>query len=275
MKNIFFILTIWIISFAAFASNDVNCEALSQKASNYYPENKTIVLTRKINEVKRSYFYSAPNEECKIKNLFIVNNDIVNIYKEYFGFSYGSYVSTGGKINYGWINSSNLTKLNFNEPSLHSKRIAYDDFAITNGRDWISLDSSFPDFVTKNPEMKELSNSFIGDFPVGDTAYKYYSYDYKDFKFIASNTFFDAKQRDIDDYYITYILIKDNKYKTRRGIQIGDPVSKLTRIYPVSLYNSGGGVVQYKYGDMTLKFMINNQKTIESIELKIQSLLDR
>ncbi|WP_337262101.1 MULTISPECIES: hypothetical protein [unclassified Serratia (in: enterobacteria)] len=57
---------------------------------------------------KKVYFYSAPDEGCKIKGLFIVKGDLVNAYADYKGFSSIMYFKKNGEQVSGWIHSDSI-----------------------------------------------------------------------------------------------------------------------------------------------------------------------
>lgn len=56
----------------------------------------------------RLYFYSAPNDKCKISNnLFIIPKDTVVVYSEYNSFYYVMYIGKNNTVE-GWIDSKRL-----------------------------------------------------------------------------------------------------------------------------------------------------------------------
>ncbi|EMO5717048.1 hypothetical protein RVW00_002023 [Enterobacter bugandensis] len=61
-----------------------------------------------IHNAGRTYFYSAPDESCKIKDLFLVQGDLVNAYADYNGFSSIMYFTKNGDPVSGWIHSDTL-----------------------------------------------------------------------------------------------------------------------------------------------------------------------
>jgi hypothetical protein len=103
------------------------------------------------------------------------------------------------------------------------KEIAEEDFTITqvNGQQQISLDAPFKDFVTDETEMQTEDN-YVGETYSGDTAYKTYMHQYENFNLYISNTYYNTKNRNFDDYYITQIDVTAPAYQTTRGIKIGD-----------------------------------------------------
>lgn len=57
----------------------------------------------------RSYFYTAPNEKCKNKDLFIVKNNMVNAYLNYNKFSSVIYFKKNGESVSGWVHTDSIT----------------------------------------------------------------------------------------------------------------------------------------------------------------------
>lgn len=56
----------------------------------------------------RLYFYSAPNDKCKISNnLFIIPKDTVVVYSEYNNFYYVMYIGKNNTVE-GWVDSKRL-----------------------------------------------------------------------------------------------------------------------------------------------------------------------
>lgn len=55
----------------------------------------------------RSYFYSAPDDKCKISK-FIIFKDQVDAYMEYNGFYYIMYFGKNGVTTEGWMKSEHL-----------------------------------------------------------------------------------------------------------------------------------------------------------------------
>ncbi|MGK3141386.1 hypothetical protein [Pantoea sp. C2G6] len=62
----------------------------------------------KVSGKGRAYFYSAPNEKCKIKNLFIIPGDLVNASADYNDYTYIIYFKKDGDGVEGWVKSNRL-----------------------------------------------------------------------------------------------------------------------------------------------------------------------
>ncbi len=61
-----------------------------------------------VNDTNRVYIYSAPNEDCKINELFIVHGDLINAYADYQGFSSVMYFKKNGDTVSGWVHSDSI-----------------------------------------------------------------------------------------------------------------------------------------------------------------------
>lgn len=59
--------------------------------------------------IGRAYFYTAPNEKCKSKGVFIVRNDLVNAYLKYNKFSSIIYFKKNGESVSGWVHTDSIT----------------------------------------------------------------------------------------------------------------------------------------------------------------------
>ena len=62
----------------------------------------------KVSGKGRAYFYSAPNEKCAIKNLFIIPGDLVNASADYNNYTYVMFFTKDGKDVEGWVKSNRL-----------------------------------------------------------------------------------------------------------------------------------------------------------------------
>ncbi|UAN18876.1 MULTISPECIES: hypothetical protein [Enterobacterales] len=75
-------------------------------------QNQTLIPTNEsgyvVNDMHRVYFYSAPDEGCKIKGLFIVRGDLINVYADYQGFSSVMFFKKNGDTVSGWVHSDSI-----------------------------------------------------------------------------------------------------------------------------------------------------------------------
>ncbi|GKW26128.1 hypothetical protein PEC311524_37220 [Pectobacterium carotovorum subsp. carotovorum] len=56
----------------------------------------------------RTYLYSAPNENCKFKDIFLIAGDKIDVYAEYSGFFSMMYLKKNGEPVTGWIHSNSV-----------------------------------------------------------------------------------------------------------------------------------------------------------------------
>ncbi|TBN93440.1 hypothetical protein EYZ49_23365 [Salmonella enterica subsp. salamae serovar 13,22:z:-] len=85
------------------------CSSVSDKADT----ERTIIPSSdsgyKVLGEGRAFFYSAPNEKCKIKSLFLIPGDLVNALADYNNYTYIMYFTKDGKGVEGWVKSNRLT----------------------------------------------------------------------------------------------------------------------------------------------------------------------
>ena len=103
MRLILF-LSFLVSSFLSWGEcSDINISAEQKQSLNSTAESNYIVKYK-----SRVYFYSAPDEMCRIKNIFIIKNDVVSVYAEYKGFSSVMFFRKNGDPVSGWIHSDSI-----------------------------------------------------------------------------------------------------------------------------------------------------------------------
>ena len=105
MKKIALITTLLIVCGEASA---INCSQLSKIADdNSIPYGTKYSFVVKGQKGFRTYFYSAPSSECKIKQLFLIPKDSVVAYQEFNNenktWLYVMYIDKNGKDTEGWV----------------------------------------------------------------------------------------------------------------------------------------------------------------------------
>ncbi|GGC66033.1 hypothetical protein GCM10011396_11260 [Undibacterium terreum] len=87
-------------------------ESVCAKASVKAEKEKILVPAymsgRKVIGKGEAYFYTAPDEQCQVKNIFIIPNDVVQAYSDVENFTYVIYWNVKGKDVSGWMLSSRL-----------------------------------------------------------------------------------------------------------------------------------------------------------------------
>ncbi|MBD2801530.1 hypothetical protein ID854_13965 [Xenorhabdus sp. M] len=215
---------------------------------------------------KRTWFYNAPDEKCR-SNAFIIEGDLVIIYKTHKNYGYISYYSKDNIETKGWVSLSNLSKFNLASYKGNEEYINVSDFTITNGKVWITLNESYHLFEKRNIAGKQNYHNFIGGFMFGDYYYKFNQHDYNDFSLVTSNVNYDKRLMDMDgDYIISSITLKNRSYETLRGVKIGDSVDKVMDLYNHIPYNNNGKEIIFSLADMELSFELKDDK-VSSISM--------
>ncbi|MHA3052687.1 hypothetical protein [Acinetobacter sp. ANC 4640] len=111
MKNFLLLITFCLLSSSLYASP--NCDDLAKIAN----DNGAIYGSKYSFTVQgqkgfRSYFYSAPSEQCKINQLFIIPNDSVIAYQEFKNenqlWMYVMYIGKDGVDTEGWVKAKDF-----------------------------------------------------------------------------------------------------------------------------------------------------------------------
>jgi hypothetical protein len=95
-------------NFRKLPNNNERCVAINNDAEGELsktPSSESVYVVTDINHV---YFYSAPNEVCKIKDLFIIKGDTVKLQAEHKGFSSVVFFKKDGESVSGWIHSKSI-----------------------------------------------------------------------------------------------------------------------------------------------------------------------
>lgn len=152
------------------------------------------------------------------------------------------------------------------------KPLDTNDFTVTDGKNKISLDFAYQDFNIDLKEI-EMDNNFVGETTSGDYNYKHYVHQFDDFDIYVSNSDFDVKKRNFDDYYITQITLKTPLFKTKRGISIGADREEVITCYGEGEYDKDGenNLINYTYKNMQLSFIIDKEKKVHSIMATIMN----
>ncbi|WP_040950090.1 hypothetical protein [Gorillibacterium massiliense] len=142
------------------------------------------------------------------------------------------------------------------------------DFAVTDGKTTILLDTPFKDFQTSEAETP-LDNNYVGETTSGDSVYKNYMHEYADFDLYTSNADYDTKNRSFDEYFITQISLKTAAFKTARGISVGVNLDDIVRLYGSGnkVESEGSTSVVYRLNDMQLSFDMDDAQRVQSITL--------
>lgn len=101
-------ISILLYGFCCYSFANDFCSDLSKKS-----EEKQAYIDHSMNIYKvvsrtRLFFNSAPSEQCKINDLFLVNGDVVSGYTTLNGYLFASYFKKNGDSVDGWLKLSGL-----------------------------------------------------------------------------------------------------------------------------------------------------------------------
>lgn len=145
------------------------------------------------------------------------------------------------------------------------------DFAVTDGKNIITLDMPYNTDFDIGYEEKKSDNNYVGETTSGNVTYKNYSHEFDDFTIYDSNAYYDTKNRDFDEYYITQISLNTPNFKTLRGITIGATVGEVVNLYGEGkkIDNDGNVSLSYRFKDMQLSFYFGKDQKVQNIILSI------
>ncbi|UYK79101.1 hypothetical protein NG829_11865 [Xanthomonas sacchari] len=104
------------------------------------------------------------------------------------------------------------------------------DFAVAINNHSFTLGERWSE-QTRTQAGTQISESFVGDVPAGETSYKYYQHRYAGFDIYTANLSWQKERRDIDSYVIAQITINAPAIRTARGVAIGDTQNLLISTY--------------------------------------------
>ncbi|PKE28538.1 hypothetical protein CWS43_21135 [Rahnella sp. AA] len=263
--SILYLVTIFTIN-SALAESD-SCQKLQNTAKVTTINGQTDIPrdTYVFANKNRVMFYNAPNELCKINDIFVVNGDLLYAYKKFLTYTYVSYPTIKGQYVFGWVNSDDIDAFSPEKAVRNKKRLFITDFIVMNDSNWFGLGSNYEILGVKE---NEISSSFIGDFPnnVGGLD-KFYAHEYTNFSIIESNVGYDKRLWTMDDSnIISSITLKTPNYKTIRNIKVGDSANDIRSAYNLLPDKENSNKIGYLFSEMSLVFNLNKEK-ITSIEM--------
>lgn len=225
--------------------------------------NQSIVVASE----SRLYFYSAPDEICKQDGSFVIKGDLLYAYKVHDDFTYVNYLTSKGDEVKGWVKNFGLKEFSTKTSEVNIKHMNISDFIALNNSQWFGLGGllSTNKLLAKD---KEVSSSFIGDFPNENGGLnKFYSHTYKHFKIISSNINYDERLwTGDDDYIITNITLTTPEYHTIRNAKVGDKKEDILARYKEAPLKESIDKLTYTLGKMSLIFNVKNN-AVTSIEM--------
>lgn len=144
------------------------------------------------------------------------------------------------------------------------------DFSIHDTKNNVILDSSYKEFKIEKPEELQ-DNNYVGEIYSGEIVYKVYIHKYADFNLYVSNSNYNLKNRNFDEYYITQITLKNSNFKTYRGITIGSNVEDIVKSYGSvkESIEDDNTVLIYTLNDMKMSFTIDGNQKVQDVVLSI------
>lgn len=205
-----------------------------------------------VNTQNRLYFYSAPEEDCKIKDLFVVNSDHLLAYHESQNFTYVSYLSDKNKITSGWVHSNGVSTV---APQNNTQDVInINDFLVTyKSKSPVLLGSSSKKFNSWAQKSRlELSDPSLAGIDENNWTVSF------DGGYVGLNEVDKSIEGRIDNDSETYLAIFNISgagFETYRGISIGSSWNDM-----LDKYGKGKGIVDgqsclsYPYFWMKLTF---------------------
>ncbi|MBC2621967.1 MULTISPECIES: hypothetical protein [Citrobacter] len=260
MKHLNLNLFLSLLLFAGNSIASTNCKADNSYYS-YNPSQEPV--PKEATSKGRVYFYSLPNSDCKT-SIFIINNDKVLKYRENKEYSFVNFVNKNGAVVDGWVKNEEIAP-----GDEQNNELTYDDFAWTeNGQKTVLLGKATPEL---NKWAKESgiklpdpdNHGFNNGFESWTLTIK------NEIVTISQANEIIAKRLGFDDTYVSAITFIDNKYKTTRGIKVGDSWNMVTSKYGMSSHkDTEDGCRFYQYFDMKLSFCLDSSNIVQSISFE-------
>lgn len=262
MRNIFYIVFL-LFSFSA----QSECEKMSFSSVKTDHEGviyglSDIVVTSK----GRTFFYDFPLEECKSKNVFIINGDKAVSYASHNEFQYINFLDRNGIVHAGWVKSSRISK---NGIATDNLNVRSGDFFIDFKGAEIYIDNSYSDIAWVFDKFTEIDNGnkYIDLFKnVNGVDYKFYQHDFGSIYVESSNLNYDKSKRDFDDYRITRIILKGDTGFSSRGIFVGSKMLDVLKVYGKPSAKNESSLIYY-YDNKSISFV--GSETVKEIDISI------
>lgn len=101
-------LLIMILFFSSYVVANTDCRAIDEKAQEKATHFDSADNGYTVIGKDRSYFYTAPSQDCIHKQVFIIPGDKVNAYLDYNGYYYVIYLNKNGQQVEGWVKQKQL-----------------------------------------------------------------------------------------------------------------------------------------------------------------------
>lgn len=253
-------LSILLLLLALNSKAAISCTSSSVN----YPYNTNQIPTpEKVQSDGRTYLFSLPNKECKTK-VFLISNDRLLKYREMNGFSFVNYVNKNGAVVDGWVRNEDIIADNE-----QNKGLTYSDFSWKiNGQNVNLLGKATPEL---NKWVKE------SDLKLPDPDNHGFNNGFESWTLAINSGIVTISQANeiiekrlgFDDTYVSAITFIDSKYKTTRGIKVGDSWDMVTSKYGSDSQKDAEGDCRfYQYFDMKINFCLESSGVVRSISFE-------
>lgn len=251
------------LSLLLFAGNSIAANSCTASKADYPYNPHQEPVPKEATSKGRVYFYSLPKNDCKTST-FIINNDKVLKYRENNEYSFVNFVNKNGAVVDGWVKNEEIA------PSdEQNNELTYGDFAwIGNGKETFLLGKATPEL---NKWAKESgvklsdpdNHGFNNGFESWTLTIK------NEIVTISQANEIIEKRLGFDDTYVSAITFIDDKYKTSRGIKVGDSWNMVTSKYGMGSHkDTEDGCRFYQYFDMKLSFCLDSSSIVQSISFE-------
>lgn len=157
MIKIMFFIFLYFFGFCSFASDF--CSELSKRAEKEQVYVDHSMNLFRVSSKARLYFNSAPSDQCKLNDLFLVSGDVVSGYTMLNGYLFASYFKKNGDSVDGWLKLSHLKKTGYTSGPSSDEQMVFD---------------MIPDIIKKN-KLATAPDGCI-DISGDDVDIKYYKF---------------------------------------------------------------------------------------------------
>lgn len=251
-----FVFYFSVLTGAHGACLDISASENSLKIS---PPKEMIVSTQ-----ERLYFYSVPNDECKINGLFVVNKDHLLAYHKNKNFTYVNYLTKENKIISGWVHSSGIAAVLNSQDSMPNI-LDINDFVIYKNKSAILIGSSVTQFNNWARKIRlKLSDPILAGIDENNWMVSFNG-GYAGLNEV--DKLIEGRIGNDGETYLAVINISDKGFETNRGISIGsgwnDVLDKYGKDNGIS---DGQSCIYYQYFWMKLTFCEKNN-SVNMIEM--------
>ena len=106
MLRVIFLLVFLLATSASFADESV-CSKLAEVTTapenNYRPALEATVIGK-----GRLNFYTAPSALCPMKNVFVINGNVLTVYKSHNGWANVMFIAKSGEDFMGWVSENRI-----------------------------------------------------------------------------------------------------------------------------------------------------------------------